>query len=78
MNKLTRTLTLAALLAAAPLAGALAGQGSASDAGTHIYSPSPLIVNTAGAGPNGGAATENASASLMPTPSAPQSTSVAQ
>jgi hypothetical protein len=58
MNKLSRTLVLTVLLAAAPLAGAFAGQGSASDAGTHIYSPSPLIVNTAGAGPNGSAATE--------------------
>lgn len=57
MNKLSRTFAFAALLAAAPLAGAFAGQGSASDAGTHIYSPSPLIVNTAGAGPNGAAAT---------------------
>ena len=40
-----RQITLAALLAASPLA-ASTGQAGATAAGTHIYSPSPLIVQT--------------------------------
>jgi hypothetical protein len=40
-----RSLILAAMLTAAPFA-ASAGQAGSTDSGTHIYSPSPLIVQT--------------------------------
>jgi hypothetical protein len=41
-----RSITLAAMLAAAPFAAG-AGQAGGSDGGTHIYSPSPLITHMA-------------------------------
>ncbi len=47
-----RSITLAAMLAAAPFAANAAGSGGGPNGSTHIYSPSPLIVHTTAAVPH--------------------------